>query len=105
MAISSRAGYQARHDLRDTIAPIGAGSVIGAIIGGLLVGIAPSAILNVGLGIILNLVGEPDLLPPLRVLRFWIIGYYYVSPGALKKSPRCYPFAFAGAGSGACCCC
>ncbi len=45
--------YQARHDLRETIAPMGAGSVIGAIIGGLLVGIAPSAILKIGLGIIL----------------------------------------------------
>ncbi len=45
--------YQTRHDLRETIAPMGAGSVIGAIIGGLLVGIAPSAILKIGLGIIL----------------------------------------------------
>lgn len=45
--------YQGQHDLTETIAPMGVGSIIGAVIGGLLVGIAPSAILKVGLGAIL----------------------------------------------------
>jgi uncharacterized protein len=45
--------YRERRDVRDTIAPMGAGSVIGAIIGGLLVGLVPSALLKVGLGVIL----------------------------------------------------
>lgn len=45
--------YQARRDLNETIAPMGIGSIIGAVIGGLLVGIVPSAILKVGLGVIL----------------------------------------------------
>lgn len=42
-----------RQALQDTVAPMGAGSVIGAILGGLLVGIVPAAWLKVGLGIIL----------------------------------------------------
>ncbi|MCS6839662.1 MAG: sulfite exporter TauE/SafE family protein [Roseiflexus sp.] len=45
--------YQGQRDLNETIAPMGIGSVIGAVIGGLLVGIVPSAVLKVGLGIIL----------------------------------------------------
>jgi uncharacterized membrane protein YfcA len=45
--------YAARSDMRQTIIPMGIGSVIGAIIGGLLVGIAPSSVLKVSLGIIL----------------------------------------------------
>jgi len=45
--------YQERRDLQETIAPMGAGSVVGAITGGVLVGIVPSAILKIGLGIIL----------------------------------------------------
>ena len=45
-AYSSRA-------LTETIAPRGLGSVIGAVIGGLLVGSVPAAILKLGLGIIL----------------------------------------------------
>lgn len=45
--------YQGRRDLNETIAPMGIGSIIGAVIGGLLVGIVPSAILKVGLGVIL----------------------------------------------------
>jgi len=50
---TGQGAYRDRRDLRDTIAPMGAGSVIGAIIGGLLVGIVPSTILKVGLGVIL----------------------------------------------------
>lgn len=50
---AGQGAYRERRDLRDTIVPMGVGSVIGAIIGGLLVGIVPSAILKVGLGIIL----------------------------------------------------
>lgn len=45
--------YRERSDLLETIVPMGIGSVIGAVIGGLLVSVAPSAILKVGLGIIL----------------------------------------------------
>lgn len=50
---AGQGAYRERHDLTKTIGPMGVGSVIGAIIGGLLVGIVPSAILKVGLGIIL----------------------------------------------------
>lgn len=39
--------------LRQTVAPMGVGSVIGAIAGGLLVGIVPASLLKIGLGIIL----------------------------------------------------
>ncbi|WP_288089385.1 sulfite exporter TauE/SafE family protein [Roseiflexus sp.] len=49
----SQRAYQGRRDLNDTIAPMGVGSVIGAVIGGLLVGVISSAILKIGLGIIL----------------------------------------------------
>ncbi len=49
----AQGAYQGQHDLTETIAPMGVGSIIGAVIGGLLVGIAPSAILKVGLGAIL----------------------------------------------------
>jgi uncharacterized protein len=42
-----------RDDLTATIVPMGAGSVIGAVIGGLLVGVAPQAVLKVLLGVIL----------------------------------------------------
>lgn len=48
-----RRAYQERADLTATIAPMGAGSVVGAVAGGLLVGIAPDAALKVLLGIIL----------------------------------------------------
>lgn len=44
-----------RTALRDTVAPMGVGSIIGAIIGGLLVGIIPASILKILLGIILNI--------------------------------------------------
>lgn len=48
-----RGAYADRSALTGTVAPMAAGSVIGAIAGGLLVGIVPSAILKLGLGIIL----------------------------------------------------
>lgn len=50
---ASQGAYSARRDLRDTIMPMGVGSVIGAIVGGLLVGLVPSALLKIGLGGIL----------------------------------------------------
>lgn len=49
----ARRGAYDRRALRDTIAPMGAGSVIGAVIGGSLVGIVPSEVLKFGLGCIL----------------------------------------------------
>jgi uncharacterized membrane protein YfcA len=48
-----RGAFTDRTPLRETVAPMGAGSVIGAIIGGLLVGIIPAPILKFVLGIIL----------------------------------------------------
>ena len=48
-----RGAYAERGSLTKTVLPMGAGSVIGAIIGGLLVGIAPQSWLKLGLGIIL----------------------------------------------------
>jgi uncharacterized membrane protein YfcA len=45
----------ASSDLARTVAPMGLGSVLGAVIGGLLVGSVPSALLKIGLGIILIL--------------------------------------------------
>ncbi len=45
--------YAERRDRYQTIVPMGIGSVIGAVIGGLLVGIVPSAVLKIGLGMIL----------------------------------------------------
>jgi uncharacterized protein len=50
---TGQGAYRDQRDLRDTITPMGAGSVIGAVVGGLLVGLVPSAVLKVGLGIIL----------------------------------------------------
>lgn len=49
-----RGAFDNRRDLTGTVAPMGFGSVIGALIGGLLVGIIPASALKVGLGIILN---------------------------------------------------
>jgi uncharacterized protein len=43
----------ASSDLAETVAPMGLGSVFGAVIGGLLVGSAPAALLKFGLGVIL----------------------------------------------------
>jgi len=49
----ARRGAYDRDALRETVAPMGLGSVIGAVIGGLLVGIMPAAVLKLGLGCIL----------------------------------------------------
>jgi predicted lipid-binding transport protein (Tim44 family) len=46
-------GAYARAAISETVAPMGFGSVLGAVIGGLLVGIVPSAVLKLGLGVIL----------------------------------------------------
>jgi uncharacterized protein len=48
-----RKAYTNRSSLTKTVFPMGAGSVIGAVVGGLLVGIAPQSWLKLGLGIIL----------------------------------------------------
>ncbi len=48
-----RGTFADRAPLVHTVAPMGIGSVIGALIGGLLVGIAPASLLKIGLGIIL----------------------------------------------------
>lgn len=48
-----RGAYADRAALRDTVLPMGAGSVIGAVLGGLLLGAVPASVLKVGLGIIL----------------------------------------------------
>jgi len=45
--------FSERRDLSQTVAPMGVGSVIGAVVGGLLVGIVPAAALKLALGIIL----------------------------------------------------
>jgi len=50
---SSRGVFNERRDLAETVAPMSVGSVIGAIIGGSLVGIVPAAALKIGLGVIL----------------------------------------------------
>jgi uncharacterized protein len=50
---SGQGAYRDQRDLRDTIAPMGVGSVIGAVIGGVLVGLIESTVLKVGLGMIL----------------------------------------------------
>ena len=47
-----RGGYD-RAALHQRVAPMGAGSVVGALLGGLLVGVAPAAALKVGLGLVL----------------------------------------------------
>ncbi len=45
--------FKERRDLSQTVAPMGAGSVLGAVAGGLLVGLAPAAALKLILGVIL----------------------------------------------------
>jgi uncharacterized membrane protein YfcA len=49
----ARRGAYSRRALLETVAPMGIGSVLGAVIGGLLVGIVSSSLLKLGLGIIL----------------------------------------------------
>jgi uncharacterized protein len=43
-----------RQALTETMAPMSAGSLIGAVVGGMLVGVIPAYLLKIGLGIILN---------------------------------------------------
>ena len=50
---ASQGAYAARQALTQTVAPMGVGSVIGALIGGLLVGTIPASLLKIGLGVIL----------------------------------------------------
>jgi uncharacterized protein len=50
---ASQGAYAERRALTQTVAPMGIGSVIGALIGGLLVGTIPASLLKIGLGIIL----------------------------------------------------
>jgi uncharacterized membrane protein YfcA len=45
--------FEERRDLTETVAPMGLGSVIGAVAGGLLVGLVPSSALKLILGVIL----------------------------------------------------
>ena len=49
----SQGAYTERRSLTQTVVPMGIGSVIGALIGGLLVGTIPASLLKVGLGVIL----------------------------------------------------
>jgi uncharacterized membrane protein YfcA len=49
----ARRGMYTRAAITETVAPMGLGSVLGAVVGGLLVGIMPSAVLKLGLGLIL----------------------------------------------------
>lgn len=48
-----RGAFRERRMLSETVAPMGVGSVVGAMIGGLLVGLVSSALLKLGLGVIL----------------------------------------------------
>ena len=48
-----RGAFTDRTSLSETVAPMGVGSIIGAIIGGLLVGVIPANLLKLALGIIL----------------------------------------------------
>lgn len=51
---AARGGYARKSDLSDTVLPMGIGSVIGSILGGLLVGFAPTRLLKIFLGLILG---------------------------------------------------
>lgn len=50
---SRQGAFTDRQALTETVAPMGIGSVIGAVIGGLLLGLVPASFLKVGLGVIL----------------------------------------------------
>lgn len=50
---AGQGAFANRQSLRDTVAPMGAGSVLGAVLGSLLVGLVPAAWLKFGLGLIL----------------------------------------------------
>jgi uncharacterized protein len=45
--------FTERADLTKTVAPMGVGSVVGAVVGGFFVGVVPAAVLKLGLGVIL----------------------------------------------------
>jgi uncharacterized membrane protein YfcA len=49
--------FDERLDLTQTVAPMGVGSVVGAVAGGLLVGLVPAAALKLVLGVILIVSG------------------------------------------------
>lgn len=53
LRFGNQGGYSRKQDLYETVAPMGAGSVIGAVLGGLLVGFVPTDTLKILLGIIL----------------------------------------------------
>jgi uncharacterized protein len=48
-----RGAFGDRQALRMTVLPMGVGSIVGALIGGALVGLVPAAVLKVGLGVVL----------------------------------------------------
>ena len=52
---ANRGAFSDRSSLKNTVAPMGVGSVIGAFSGGLLVGLIPASVLKFMLGIILNI--------------------------------------------------
>ncbi len=52
---ASRGAFANRRALSNTVAPMSLGSVIGAIFGGMLVGLVPTSILKIVLGLILNI--------------------------------------------------
>lgn len=52
---ASRGAFRDRSALQNTVVPMGFGSVIGAFLGGSLVGIIPASVLKLFLGIILNI--------------------------------------------------
>jgi uncharacterized protein len=51
---ASRGAFAERRALTETVAPMSVGSLIGAVVGGMLVGVIPAAALKIGLGLILN---------------------------------------------------
>jgi uncharacterized membrane protein YfcA len=52
---ASRGAFAERQALIETVAPMSVGSVVGAVAGGMLVGIIPASALKIALGIILNI--------------------------------------------------